>query len=83
MAGNRLAGGKKLRFKDNLKTTMKLCGINTAKFEKIAEDRSLWKTMCRWAATSKFEDKSVGRYKKETSKENCTCISNNVNPVFM
>ena len=39
----RLPGGQLLRYKDNLKTTLKKCHINLTSWEELSVDRALWR----------------------------------------
>ena len=52
--GARKLGRPLLRYKDNLKSTMKTCSIDTKFWEKTAADRTLWRRTCH-KASIKFE----------------------------
>lgn len=56
--GFRTAGGQKLRFKDTLKANLKSCGIDPSNWEKVAVDRSLWRSYCN-QSVGHFEDNRV------------------------
>lgn len=45
--GQRSAGGPKKRLKDQLKTTLKKCGIKPPSLEDAAVDRSSWRGLCQ------------------------------------
>ena len=45
--GTRQRGRPKLRYKDKCKSTMMKCNINPAEWERLAVDRSAWKSTVR------------------------------------
>lgn len=46
LSANRKPGGPKLRYKDQLKQTLKRCNIQPSDLESAAADRPLWRSLC-------------------------------------
>ena len=55
--GTRSQGGQRKRFKDNLKSSLKSCGINLSSWEALSCNRSRWRS----ARRRKHEEKRLRR----------------------
>ena len=62
--GQRLAGGPKKRYKDQLKTAMKKCGLNPTQLEDTAAQRSIWRQLLHQGVRKLEEDRGDRRTKK-------------------
>ncbi|XP_061891552.1 dickkopf-related protein 3b isoform X2 [Entelurus aequoreus] len=62
--GHRLAGGPKKRYKDQMKTVMKKCGLNPTQLEDTAVQRSTWRQLLQQGVHKLEEDRSGQRARK-------------------
>ncbi|XP_061924343.1 uncharacterized protein LOC133663674 [Entelurus aequoreus] len=62
--GHRLAGGPKKRYKDQMKTVMKKCGLNPTQLEDTAVQRSTWRQLLQLGVHKLEEDRSGQRARK-------------------
>ena len=58
LTANRKPGGPKLRYKDQLKRTLKRCNINPNDLESAAANRPLWRSLCHSGVTL-LEEKRI------------------------
>ena len=81
--GQRSAGGQKLRYKDQLKTALKRCGIQHTHLESSASDRPLWRQLCH-AGLQRFEDeRSEARERKRQGRKMLTAAKITTNTTFI
>lgn len=62
--GRRNPGGPRKRFKDQLKTSLKKCGIESNAIEHAAADRRIWRNICQEGLetfTSTYNDRAERR----------------------
>ena len=81
--GQRSAGGPKRRYKDQLKTTLKRCGIQHTQLESSAMDRSLWRRMCQTGLQSFEEKRSTERERKRQERKMANAANAMTNTVFI
>ena len=62
--GQRSAGGPKKRLKDQLKTSLKKCGIKPDSLEDAAVDRSSWRGLCHQGVQLAEENRMAHRLAK-------------------
>ena len=62
--GRRLAGGPKKRYKDQVKTAMKKCGLNPTQLEDTAAQRSIWRQLLQQGVQKLEEDRGDRRTRK-------------------
>ena len=80
--GQRSAGGQKRRYKDQLKTTLKRCGIPHTQLESSASDRTLWRRLCHTGLQSFEEERSEAREKKRQKRKMATTAKAPTNTDF-
>ncbi|XP_061884956.1 uncharacterized protein LOC133635724 [Entelurus aequoreus] len=67
--GQRSAGGQKRRYKDQLKITLKRCGIQHTQLESSASDRPLWRQLCHAGLQHFEEERSAAREGKRQRRK--------------
>ena len=72
--GKRSLGRPKLRFKDNLKASLKQCGISHTTWEKTAEDRSSWRATVKSGVTD-FEERRISELEQKRQKRKASASS--------
>lgn len=61
LAASRKSGGPKLRYKDQLKQTLKKCNIQPNNLESAAANRPLWRSLCHKGVTCLEENRTQQR----------------------
>ena len=66
-----------MRYKDNLRNTLKKCHIDPVCWENLCNDRALWRRVI-FEGTAKFEDERISDLvqKRQNRKEGDTVIAN-------
>ena len=68
-SGARSRGGQRMRYKDNLKQTLKLTGNNTETWREIAEHRTAWRQAVKKGVRSfEAEQRNTQEDKRHNSK---------------
>lgn len=81
--GQRSAGGQKRRYKDQLKTALKRCGITYTQLERSASERLLWRQLCH-TGLQRFEDeRSEARERKRHGRKMLTAAKITTNTNFI
>ena len=68
--GNRSRGRPKLRFKDTCKSCLSKCRIDAKTWEKLAEDRTAWKTSVNKGVKHLEEDNTLAMEEKRQRRKN-------------
>ena len=69
--GQRLAGGPKKRYKDQLKTSLRKCNIRPEDLEATAADRVLWRQHCQ-DGTRMLEEERTAKREQRRLRRNST-----------
>lgn len=70
--GQRLAGGPKKRYKDQLKTSLRKCKIRPEDLETAAADRDLWRQRCHEGTHQLEEDRTARRQQRRLRRNTPT-----------
>ncbi|KAL7389500.1 hypothetical protein ABVT39_005195 [Epinephelus coioides] len=70
--GQRSARSQKRRYKDQLKTTLKKCGIQYTQLESTATDRPLWRRLCQAGIQHLEEERSEVRERTRQARKMVT-----------
>ena len=73
--GNRNPGGQKKRYKDQLRCSLKACGIQKENLEQLAEDRSSWRSLCH-ISINNFEAQRSQTLDQKRSRRHQTVAAN-------
>ena len=66
-SSKRLPGGQLLRYKDNLRSTLKKCHIDPVCWEDLCNDRALWRGVIS-EGTAKFEEERISDLVQKKAK---------------
>ena len=79
-AGHRTRGGRRKRYKDVLKSTLKSCGIPHNTWEATATDRALWRITCHSGLRDYEEKRCDALMDKRLRRKDIIQPSTNIDP---
>lgn len=79
--GQRLAGGQKKRFKDQIKTALKRCKLKPGDLENMAADRNTWRRLCL-VGTQAMEEERAARRQQRRLRRDTPMVPSHTNTMY-